>query len=78
MIGKERSEARKAFLKVGLEPVVEEEETSVPGQVGRVLDQFPPPGHKLEPGAEVTIVGGRQVPKKKTDPVATEGEGERA
>jgi beta-lactam-binding protein with PASTA domain len=38
--------------------VVEEEETEVPGQVGRVLDQFPTPGTQLAPGSEVTIVVG--------------------
>jgi beta-lactam-binding protein with PASTA domain len=44
----------------GLGPFVEEEETEVSGQIGRVVDQFPPPGTKLEPGAEVTLVVGRR------------------
>jgi eukaryotic-like serine/threonine-protein kinase len=59
VIGKERREAVEAVRAAGLTPVVEEEETGVPGQVGRVVDQFPPPGQEVEPGAEVTIVVGK-------------------
>ena len=46
VIGKERREAVEAVRAAGLEPVVEEEETEIQGQVGRVLDQFPPPGQR--------------------------------
>ncbi len=60
VIGKLRQEAVKAVREAGLEPAVEEEETEVQGQVGRVLDQFPTPGTELEPGAAVTITVGRQ------------------
>jgi serine/threonine-protein kinase len=60
VIGKLRSEAVTQMREAGLGPFVEEEETEVPGQVGRVIDQFPPPGTKLEPGAEVTLVVGRR------------------
>lgn len=60
VIGKLRSEAVTQLREAGLGPFVEEEETDVPGQVGRVLDQFPPPGSKLAPGAEVTLIVGRR------------------
>jgi eukaryotic-like serine/threonine-protein kinase len=59
VIGKLRREAVEALRAAGLVPSVEEEETEVPGQVGRVIDQFPPPGTELEPGAAVTIVVGK-------------------
>jgi eukaryotic-like serine/threonine-protein kinase len=62
VIGKERREAVEALRAAGLVPSVEEEETEVPGQVGRVVDQFPPPGTELEPGASVTIVVGKAAP----------------
>jgi serine/threonine-protein kinase len=58
VIGKLRSEATQTLRAAGLAPVVEEEETEVPGQVGRVIDQFPTPGAQVAPGAEVTIVVG--------------------
>ena len=60
VIGKERREAVEAIRAAGLQPAVEEEETEVPSQVGRVTDQFPPPGSELEPGATVTITVGKQ------------------
>jgi serine/threonine-protein kinase len=61
VIGKLRQEAVKAMREAGLEPTVEEEETEVPDQVGRAIDQFPTPGSELEPGSAVTIVVGRTV-----------------
>ncbi len=60
VIGKLRSEAVQAVRDAGLSPTVEEEETEVAGKVGRAIDQFPPPGSELEPGATVTIVVGKQ------------------
>jgi len=60
VVGKLRSEAVQAVRGAGLSPTVEEEETEVPGKVGRVTDQFPPPGSKVEPGASVTIVVGKR------------------
>jgi len=39
---------------------VNESETEVPSQVGRVTDQFPPPSSEVKPGSEVTIVVGKQ------------------
>jgi eukaryotic-like serine/threonine-protein kinase len=60
VIGKERREAVEAIRAAGLTPSVEEEETEVPSQVGRVIDQFPPPGSELEPGATVTITVGKR------------------
>ena len=63
VIGKLRREAVEAVRAAGLQPSVEEEETEVPSQVGRVTDQFPPPGSELEPGSTVTIVVGKQAPE---------------
>jgi serine/threonine-protein kinase len=62
VIGKERREAVEAVRAAGLTPEVEEEETEVQGQIGRVIDQFPPPGRELEPGTTVTITVGRPQP----------------
>jgi beta-lactam-binding protein with PASTA domain/predicted Ser/Thr protein kinase len=59
VIGKERREAVEALRAAGLVPTVEEEETEVAQQVGRVTDQFPPPGSEVEPGAEATVVVGK-------------------
>jgi eukaryotic-like serine/threonine-protein kinase len=60
VIGKLRSEAVQAMRDAGLVPSVEEEETEVPAQVGRAVDQFPPPGTEMKPGSEVTIVVGKR------------------
>ncbi len=59
VIGKERREAVEALRTAGLVPTVEEEETEVAQQVGRVTDQFPTPGSEVEPGAEATVVVGK-------------------
>jgi eukaryotic-like serine/threonine-protein kinase len=59
VIGKERAEAVEALRAAGLDPTVQEQETEVPQQVGRVTDQFPPPGSQVEPGAEVTVIVGK-------------------
>jgi eukaryotic-like serine/threonine-protein kinase len=59
VIGKERAEAVEALRAAGLDPSVQEEETEVASQVGRVTDQFPPPGSEVEPGAAVTVVVGK-------------------
>jgi len=61
VIGKERRQAVEEIRAAGLTPNVEEEETPVQGKIGRVIDQFPPPGEELEPGATVTITVGRPV-----------------
>ncbi len=60
VIGKERREAVELIRGAGLTPSVEEEETEVPSQVGRVVDQFPPPGSEGEPGDTVTITVGKR------------------
>jgi eukaryotic-like serine/threonine-protein kinase len=60
VIGKERREAVEAIRTAGLTPSVEEEETEVPSKIGRVIDQFPPPGSELEPKATVTITVGKR------------------
>jgi eukaryotic-like serine/threonine-protein kinase len=67
VIGAERREAVEALREAGLEPRVGEEETEVTQQIGRVLDQFPPPGSEVEPGSPVTITVGKR---------AVEGEAE--
>jgi serine/threonine-protein kinase len=68
VIGKQRREAVEAIRAAGLQPSVEEEETSVPGQVGRVTDQFPPPGSELEPGETVTITVGKRAAEPVEEP----------
>ncbi len=60
VIGKLRADAVEALRAEGLKPTVNESETEVPSQVGRVTDQFPPPGSELKPGSVVTVVVGKQ------------------
>ena len=60
VIGKERREAVETIREAGLAPFVEEEETEVESQIGRVLDQFPTPGSQQPEGAEVTLVVGKR------------------
>jgi eukaryotic-like serine/threonine-protein kinase len=59
VIGKLRAEAVEAVRAAGLTPSVSERETEVASQVGRVTDQFPPPGSELEPGSTVSLVVGK-------------------
>jgi serine/threonine-protein kinase len=59
-IGSERAEAVEALRAAGLVPTVSEQQTEVEQQVGRVTDQFPPPGAEVEPGSGVTIVVGKR------------------
>ena len=59
LIGKLRADAVEAVREAGLKPVVQEQETEVPSQVGKVTDQFPPPGSELKPGSDVTLVVGK-------------------
>ena len=69
-IGRLRSEAVEAVRAAGLTPSVEEEETEVQGKIGRVLDQFPPPGAELAPGDTVTITVGKRAsaaPEEETE-----------
>ncbi|HYP56252.1 MAG TPA: Stk1 family PASTA domain-containing Ser/Thr kinase [Solirubrobacterales bacterium] len=72
VIGDERREAVEALRAAGLDPSVTEQATEVEPQIGRVTDQFPPPGSEIEPGASVTIVVG----KRAAGTVEPEGEGE--
>ncbi len=60
VIGKLRAGAVEAVRGAGLDPAVQEQETEVPAQVGKVTDQFPPPGSELKPGSTVTLVVGKQ------------------
>jgi eukaryotic-like serine/threonine-protein kinase len=62
VIGDERGEAVEALRAAGLEPNVTEEPTEVEAQVGRVTDQFPPPGSEVEPGSGVSVVVGKRAP----------------
>jgi serine/threonine-protein kinase len=59
VIGAERAEAVSALREAGLAPTVQEQATEVPQQVGRVTDQFPPPGSEVKPGSAVTVVVGK-------------------
>jgi eukaryotic-like serine/threonine-protein kinase len=60
VIGSERAAAVEALRAAGLDPEVQEQETEVPSQVGRVTDQFPPPSSEVPPGTGVTVVVGKQ------------------
>jgi serine/threonine-protein kinase len=60
VIGKLRAEAVSAVREAGLTPNVSEQETEVPAKIGRVTDQFPPPGSEVEPGSTVTVVVGKK------------------
>jgi serine/threonine-protein kinase len=73
VIGKLRADAVEALRAEGLKPTVSEQETEVPSQVGRVTDQFPPPGSEVEPGSTVTVVVGKQAPVA-PEPETSEGE----
>jgi serine/threonine-protein kinase len=59
VIGKLRTEAVEALRGEGLKPTVSEQQTEVESQVGRVTDQFPPPGSEVKPGSTVTVVVGK-------------------
>jgi serine/threonine-protein kinase len=73
VIGKLRADAVEALRAEGLKPTVNEAETEVPSQVGRVTDQFPPPGSEVKPGSAVTVVVGKQA-SGPAEPEAEEGE----
>jgi beta-lactam-binding protein with PASTA domain/predicted Ser/Thr protein kinase len=62
VIGKLRPDAVTELREAGLDPTVSEQETDVPSKVGKVTDQFPPPGAEVEPGTSVTIVVGKAPP----------------
>jgi beta-lactam-binding protein with PASTA domain/predicted Ser/Thr protein kinase len=67
VIGKERAEAVEMLRGAGLAPTVQEQQTEVPQQVGRVTDQFPPPGSEVEPGSAVTVVVGKRAPESESE-----------
>jgi beta-lactam-binding protein with PASTA domain/predicted Ser/Thr protein kinase len=67
VIGSERAEAVEAMREAGLTPTVQEEETEVTAKIGRVIDQFPPPGSEVEPGAEATVVVGKQAKESEAE-----------
>jgi eukaryotic-like serine/threonine-protein kinase len=62
VIGKQGPDAVSALREAGLTPTVDEQETDVPSKVGKVTDQFPPPGSEVEPKDTVTIVVGKAPP----------------
>ena len=68
VIGELRADAVDALREAGLRPTVSEQETDVPSKIGRVTDQFPPPGSEVEPGTGVTVVVG----KRAAEPVEEE------
>ncbi|HEX7244771.1 MAG TPA: PASTA domain-containing protein [Solirubrobacterales bacterium] len=72
-IGKLRAEAVEEVRAAGLKPTVSEQETEVEAQVGRVTDQFPPPGAEVKPGSSVTLVVGKRAAGA-VEPEAGEGE----
>ncbi|MBW8060554.1 MAG: Stk1 family PASTA domain-containing Ser/Thr kinase [Solirubrobacterales bacterium] len=59
VIGEERAAAVQALRDAGLKPSVQEQETDLPSQVGRVTGQFPPPGSRVDEGTAVTVVVGK-------------------
>jgi serine/threonine-protein kinase len=72
-IGKLRAEAVEEVRAAGLKPTVSEQLTEVEAQIGRVTDQFPPPGSEVEPGSSVTLVVGKRGAGA-VEPEAGEGE----
>jgi eukaryotic-like serine/threonine-protein kinase len=58
VIGKTRSGAVSSLRAKGLSVTVEEQETDIPSQDGRVIDQFPPPGTTATEDSTVTIFVG--------------------
>ncbi len=60
VIGDERREAVEAIRATGLTPLVEEEETEDEEKIGRVIEQLPRSGEKVEPGSEVTLIVGKR------------------
>jgi serine/threonine-protein kinase len=67
LIGQERREAVEAVREAGLEPSVSEEETEVPSQIGRVTDQFPPPGAEVDQGSTVTLTVGKRAAESEAE-----------
>ena len=59
VIGQPRSEAVAMLREAGFKVSVQEEETEAAAKVGRVLNQLPAAGTRVEKGAEVTVVVGR-------------------
>jgi beta-lactam-binding protein with PASTA domain/predicted Ser/Thr protein kinase len=76
LIGRERGDAVAALRSLGLQPSVQEQETEVAAQVGRVTDQFPPPGSEVEPGTGVTVVVGKAAAEATPGPPVEPGAAE--
>jgi eukaryotic-like serine/threonine-protein kinase len=73
LIGRERAAAEQALREAGLKVSVQEQETEAAAQVGRVTDQFPPPGSEVDPGTVVTLVVGK-AKAESAAPGAAQGE----
>jgi serine/threonine-protein kinase len=76
VIGKLRADAVAGLREAGLKPAVTEQETDVAAKVGKVTDQFPPPGSEVEPGSQVTVVVGKASPSPSPPPPVEEEAGE--
>jgi serine/threonine-protein kinase len=59
VVGLDRPDAVTELRDAGFAVTVAEQETDLPGQVGRVLSQSPSGGTRVERGSEVTITVGR-------------------
>jgi serine/threonine-protein kinase len=59
VVGLERPDAVTKLRDAGFAVTVAEQDTEVPSQVGRVLEQSPSGGTKAESGSEVTVTVGR-------------------
>jgi len=70
VVGKLRSAAVEAAREAGLKPVVQEAETEVASDDGRVTEQSPSGGTKLKPGATLTLVVGKFVEAGEPEPEA--------
>jgi eukaryotic-like serine/threonine-protein kinase len=60
VVNKERREAVERIRAAGLDPNVQEEETEVESQIGRVIEQSPAAAEEVEPGSEVTLIVGKR------------------
>ncbi|MBS1878364.1 MAG: PASTA domain-containing protein [Actinobacteria bacterium] len=72
VVGRERREAVEAIRAAGFTPFVEEEETEVESDIGRVLEQSPAANSQQPEGAEVTLVVGKRAAVAPKEPEENE------
>ncbi len=60
VVNKERRKAVELIRERGLDPEVEEEETEIEEQIGRVIEQLPAAHEEVEPGSKVTLIVGKR------------------